>query len=793
MENAEKLNIKCAAVLGAGVMGAQIAAHLTNAGVHTILFDLPSEKGDQNAIIEESIKTLKKLKPSPLAKEGIENYIVPANYHSDLEKLRNADLVIEAISEKFDWKQSLYQKIIPYLHENVIFASNTSGLSIQKLANVLPEKLSSRFCGVHFFNPPRYMKLVELIAHQGTNQDMLKKLETFLVTRLGKGIVYAKDTPNFIGNRIGVFAFLAATHHSHELGLSPDIVDALTGTMIGRPKSATFRTMDVVGLDTMSHVVNTLKQDLSEDPWYAYFELPTWIGQLIEKGYLGQKKGAGVYKKVGSQIQVYDPHDSVYRPISNHVDNELLNILQQSSGASLPFAAFRESQNKQAQFLWRIFRDLFHYCAYHLSSIAETVREVDLAMRWGFGWQRGPFEMWQSAGWQMIANAITDESAKEMTMSQSALPEWVFKKISEGPYQQGKAFSPQKNEFLSRSNLNVYHRQYFPDQMLGEKVEEGETVFETPAVRLWTRGDNIAILSFKTKKNCIGLGVLEGIQEAIARTEMDFAALVLWQRHGADFSVGADLKQVGESIAANRFDLVEKAVKNFQKTALALRYAKVPTIAAIRGLTLGGACELSMHATEIVAAFETYMGLVEVGVGLLPAGAGSKELAYRASEQAIDGDIYRILQIYFQQIARAKISESAMDAKKLQYLRPSDTVVFNTDELLYMAIKRAKILADLAYHPPLSPKFPVAGKTGIANMMTQLVNLREGEFISNHDFLIGTKVAHVLCGGEVEAGSMVDEDWILHLEYDAIIELLKTNETLERIKFMLEKGKPLRN
>lgn len=791
MSTTEKLNIRQAAVLGAGVMGAQIAAHLTNAGIQTILFDLSSDKGNQNAIVEESLKSLKTLKPFPLAEEGMENYIIPANYNADLEKLKNCDFVIEAISERFDWKQSLYQKVCPYLSKEVIFVTNTSGLSIEKLAKELPPELKSRFCGVHFFNPPRYMKLVEIIPHPKTDPFLLEQLETFLVSRLGKGVIYAKDTPNFIGNRIGVFSLLATLHHSRELGLAPDIVDALTGPLIGRPKSATYRTMDVVGLDTMAHVVNTLKQDLTDDPWSAYFDLPDWIIHLIDKGAFGQKKGIGVYKKVGQQIQVYDFHDKTYRLATTHIENDVLTLLRQKDPV-LRFESLKQSKLPQAQFLWRVFRDLFHYCAYHLESIAHTSRDIDLAMRWGYGWQQGPFEIWQSAFWQKVAQWVSEEIEAGLAMSQAPLPTWVSQPGFAGPYQQGKSFSPKMQAFEAPSSLAVYRRQYFPDQVITEQPNEGDTVFETPAVRMWTLGDKIPILSFKTKKNCIGPDVLEGIQEAIARAEKDFDALVIWQRHDADFSVGANLSAVNEA-TGNRLEFVEKFVTAFQQTALALRYAKIPTVAAIRGLTFGGACELSMHATRIVAAFETYIGLVEVGVGLLPAGAGSKELAYRAALRAVDGDIFKVLRLYFDQIAQAKVSVSAIDAKRLNYLQPQDVIVFNTDELLYMAKKQATMLADLTYHPPLPPKFAVAGKPGIANLRTYLVNLKEGGFISEHDFFIGCQVARVLCGGEVEAGSVVNEDWMLQLEREGILALAKTNETMERIKYTLEKGKPLRN
>lgn len=784
VKNAEGLKIRRVAVLGAGVMGAQIAAHFTNVGIPTILFDLASEKGDQNAIAMRSIQALNKLKPLPLGVEGLEELISPANYNTDLDKLKKCDLIIEVISERLDWKQSLYKKIVPYIHNTAIFATNTSGLSINILAQGLPTELKKRFCGLHFFNPPRYMKLVELIPQSETDSFILEQLETFIVSRLGKGVIYAHDTPNFVGNRIGVFALLAVLYHSRELGIAADLVDALTGPLIGRPKSATFRTMDVVGLDTLAHVVNTLKQGLLDDPWHDYFTLPQWLEQLIERGALGQKTQIGVYKKIEGTINVYDFHDGEYRPISSGVDQVVLNALQQTDPA-LRFDLLRKSSSPQAQFLWRCHRDLFHYCAYHLQKIAQTTRDVDLAMRWGYGWQQGPFEIWQMAGWKFIAQAITQES-------KITLPSWVTAEF-EGPYQNGRAYSPISQTFEPRSLLPVYRRQFFPDQMLTDKFTEGDTVFETPAVRMWTLGDNIPILSFKTKKHTISAQVLEGIQEAIKRAEKDYDALVLWQRDEPDFSVGANLKEALEALTNHRIDLIEKTVTQFQKTALALRYAQIPTVAAIRGLTLGGACELSMHTSRIVAAFETYVGLVEVGVGLLPAGAGSKELSLRAAKQAINGDIFTPLQIYFNQITMAQVSSSGLDAKRLHYLQPADTIVFNNDELLFMAKKQAAALADLTYAPPIAAKFPVAGKPGIANLMTSMVNMREGGFISEHEFTMGSKIAHVLCGGKIEAGTLVDEDWMLHLEREAIIELAQTNETVERIKHMLEKGKPLRN
>ena len=392
-----QIRIRKVAVLGAGVMGAQIAAHLVNANVETILFDLPAKEGSKNGIVDKAIANLGKLSPAPLAAKDRAAAIIPANYDQNLEWLKGCDLIIEAIAERLDWKKDLYAKILPFVGPKAILASNTSGLSINSLAEVLDESLHHRFCGVHFFNPPRYMHLAELIPCARTDKAVLEGLEGFLVTTLGKGVVYAKDTPNFIGNRIGVFSILSTLHHTAAFGLGFDEVDALTGPLLGRPKSATYRTSDVVGLDTMAHVIKTMADTLPDDPWHQYFKAPEWLQALIAKGALGQKTGAGIFQKRGKDIVVIDLAKQDYRPATGEAAPEVVEILKLKDPAE-KFAKLRASEHKQAQFLWSIFRDLFHYSAYPLESIADTARDVDLAIRWGYGWSLGPFETWQAAG-----------------------------------------------------------------------------------------------------------------------------------------------------------------------------------------------------------------------------------------------------------------------------------------------------------------------------------------------------------------------------------------------------------
>ncbi|MBE2212107.1 MAG: 3-hydroxyacyl-CoA dehydrogenase family protein, partial [Xanthomonadaceae bacterium] len=406
----EKLLIRRVAVLGAGVMGAQIAAQLVNAGIDTVLFDLPAKEGDKNGIVQKAIANLTKLSPAPLGVKSLAEAIVPANYETDLGLLETCDLVIEAIAERMDWKQDLYKKIAPHVPAHAVLASNTSGLGINKLADVLPEELRHRFCGVHFFNPPRYMYLVELIPTKYTDASVMDGLESFLTTYVGKGVVIGRDTPNFIGNRIGVFSILATMHHTAQSGLGFDTVDALTGPLLGRPKSATYRTADVVGLDTMAHVIKTMADTLPEDPWHQYFNAPMWLKALVEKGALGQKTGVGIYRKVGKDILVLDVAKQDYVPQGDGAAPEVVEILKEKDPAK-KFAALRASQHPQAKFLWAIFRDLFHYAAFHLGDIAETARDVDLAIRWGYGWKLGPFETWQAAGWKQVAEWINQDIA----------------------------------------------------------------------------------------------------------------------------------------------------------------------------------------------------------------------------------------------------------------------------------------------------------------------------------------------------------------------------------------------
>ena len=791
----EKLVIRRAAVLGAGVMGAQIAAHLANADVPVVLFDLAAPAGPQNGIVNKALDVLKKLEPSPLATKERLGYIDAANYDQHLGLLSECDLVIEAIAEKMEWKEDLYRRITPHLKPNAVVASNTSGLSISHLAAILPAERRGNFCGIHFFNPPRYMSLVEIVPTADSLPGMLDRLETWLTSRLGKNVVRAKDTPNFIANRIGVFSMLAVMHHTTRMGLGFDEVDALPGPKIGRAKSATYRTADVVGLDTMAHVIRTMKDTLPADPWHSYFESPAWLAALIEKGALGQKTRAGVFRKVGKEIQVLDLAKQDYRPSAGEIAAEVDAILKMRNPAE-KFAALRTNSQPQAQFLWAIFRDIFHYAACQLEHIADNARDIDFAMRWGFGWSQGPFETWQTAGWQAIAEAIAADIAAGVTMSTTPLPAWVFERT--GVHEPGGSYSASTNKLSPRSSLPVYRRQLFPERVLGEAPDlRGETVWDNDGVRLWTHplDANIAIASVKSKMHTVGDEVLDGLLECVSRAERGFDGLVIW--HEPPFAVGANLKQVSEACAAGKFDVLEATVAKFQRASMALKHAQVPTVAAVQGMALGGGCEFVMHAAHRVMALESYCGLVEAGVGLIPAGGGCKEFALRAAEIAkrqAGNDPFYFLQNVFMTIAMANVSKSALEAKDMGFAREGDDFVFNANELLYIAIRRARAMAEAGWRPPLRARgVAVAGRPGIATLEMMLVNMREGGMISAHDYRVAKAAATALCGGDVEPGTIVDDEWLLTVERREFVELLKTPETQARIKHMLDTGKPLRN
>ena len=797
-----RFNVRKVAVLGAGVMGAQIAAQLVNLKVPVVLFDLPAKEGPKNGIVLNAIANLKKLKPSPIGVAADADLIEPANYEDDLKKLKGCDLVIEAIAERMDWKSDLYHKIAASVGKNAILASNTSGLSITELSQALPEQLRPRFCGIHFFNPPRYMHLVELIATPTTQPQVLDDLEAFVTTALGKGVVRAKDTPNFVANRVGIGNMLMTMQEVQRYGLTYDVVDDLTGKRLGRASSGTFRTADVVGLDTLGHVIKTQqgKLSLDADPFYAAFSTPADLAKLIELGNLGQKTKAGYFKKVGREVLRFDLKSGSYVPAGAKANAVYGRMLQRPAAERLKL--LRESTGAEGQFLWAILRNGFHYAAVHLQSIAHTARDVDQAMRWGFGMQQGPFELWQEAGWLEVAQMVQADIDAGKAICKAPLPDWVFKgPVAEagGVHTDKGSWNPGTGQFEPRRTLPVYQRQIFPELLLGEggprAIGAGKTVFEDKAIRVWTLDDEVLIASLKTKMHVISPQVAEGFAKALDAAESEYQGLVIWP--GSEpFSVGADLESMLPGYVAGGADLVGSMEQELQEMMLRVRYAQVPVVAAIRGMALGGGCELSVHCARRVAHLESYMGLVEVGVGLVPGGGGLAYIARRAAEnaQASTGkDLLPFLTEGFTAAAMAKVGTSAIESRQLGYLQWSDVIVPHKDEVLHVAISEAKTMHQAGWRAPLKRLFPVAGRDGKATILGQLVNMRDGGFISAHDFHIASLIAGVLTGGDVDAGTLVNEEYLMALERQAFTGLLGHPKTQARIMGMLATGKPVRN
>ncbi|NTV86696.1 MAG: 3-hydroxyacyl-CoA dehydrogenase, partial [Burkholderiaceae bacterium] len=623
-----RFQVRKVAVLGAGVMGAQIAAHLANVKVQVVLFDLPAKEGPKNGIVTRAIEGLKKLKPSPLGVADDAVLIGQANYEEHMAQLLECDLIIEAIAERMDWKRDLYQKIAPFVAPHAIVASNTSGLSITALSEALPEALKPRFCGIHFFNPPRYMTLVELINTPTTDPQILDDLETFVTSGLGKGVVRAHDTPNFVANRVGIAGMLATMKEVENFGLTWDVVDDLTGKKLGRASSGTFRTADVVGLDTLTHVIKTLQDNLTlaTDPFYGSFGTPAVLKKLLELGNLGQKTKAGFYKKVGRDVLRFELDSEEYVPGGAKADEVYGRMLKKPAGERLRL--LRNSEGPQGQFLWAILRNGFHYAAVHLGTIADNARDVDQAMRWGFGMQQGPFELWQEAGWLEVAKMVQEDIDAGKALCNTPLPAWVFKgPVAEagGVHTAKGSWSASKGVFVARRALPVYARQHFPEALRGETLPDfrtaGTTLFEDDAMRLWTLDDAIVIASIKSKMHAISMEVTAGLEKAVELAEKSYQGVVIWSGD-EPFSAGADLQAMLPGFMMGGAAAIDEAVAELQRVMRRLRYANVPVVSAVRGLALGGGCEMAVHSARRVVHMESYVGLVEVGVGLGPGAGG---------------------------------------------------------------------------------------------------------------------------------------------------------------------------
>ena len=800
------------AVLGSGTMGGQIAAHFANLGFDTLMFDTSEEA------LSKSLAMMKKLKPTPFASPSVSASIKTATY-DNLDALSSCDFIIESIVENLDIKKQLFKKISPHVNDNAVLVTNTSGLSIQQIAETSPESLRSRIFGVHFFNPPRYMPLVELIRTSYSDESLLNKAEGFITSALGKEVVYAKDSPAFVANRIGVFSFMAVLKHAENFNLPADTVDALTGKRIGRPVSATFRTLDVVGLDVMANVVKNIYENAKDDPWIELFKIPDWIEALIEKGSLGSKTRKGIYEKIGKDIRVFDPNDGEYRLSDKTISSKVKKILKDCGSIENALLELSKSDDPQAQFLWSVHRDVFHYTAFHLEYIAETARCVDLALKSGFAWQKGIFEQVQITGWSQVRELLNKDLKEGKTLSSQALPAWVIDQPF--VYSDEGAFDPNKSQFIPRSSHPVYERHLNKALLNGEKQNQFDILIDGESTKLIDIGNGIASVSFKTKMNVLSSSVLTELPECLDYLENNGFHALVFRQEQEHFCAGANLYEV---ISAVKLGLLEKdpgiaskakkkafevmhpelpklgklysikkTVRMLQDLLMRLKHGKILTIAAVDGLALGGGCELLLHCNKVVASMNSYIGLVEVGIGALPAGCGSKEMALRAYLNKESDDIFPLLSKHFEQIAMAKVSASALEAREMGYLTSEDVIIANPNELLYVAKHQALAMLESGFRPPLDDTFKVVGKAGHANIMAQVANLFEGHFMSEHDKYCISSLAKVMTGSLVEENTVVNSKMILDLERKYFVELLGTQKTQDRIEYMLRNSKPLRN
>ena len=757
------------AVLGSGTMGGQIAAHFANLGFDTLMFDTSEEA------LSKSLAMMKKLKPTPFASPSVSASIKTATY-DNLDALSSCDFIIESIVENLDIKKQLFKKISPHVNDNAVLVTNTSGLSIQQIAETSPESLRSRIFGVHFFNPPRYMPLVELIRTSYSDESLLNKAEGFITSALGKEVVYAKDSPAFVANRIGVFSFMAVLKHAENFNLPADTVDALTGKRIGRPVSATFRTLDVVGLDVMANVVKNIYENAKDDPWIELFKIPDWIEALIEKGSLGSKTRKGIYEKIGKDIRVFDPNDGEYRLSDKTISSKVKKILKDCGSIENALLELSKSDDPQAQFLWSVHRDVFHYTAFHLEHIAETARCVDLALKSGFAWQKGIFEQVQITGWSQVRELLNKDIKEGKTLSSQALPAWVIDQPF--VYSDEGAFDPNKSQFIPRSSHPVYERHLNKALLNGEKQNQFDILIDGESTKLIDIGNGIASVSFKTKMNVLSSSVLTELPECLDYLENNGFHALVFRQEQEHFCAGANLYEV---ISAVKLGLLEKdpgiaskakkkafevmhpelpklgklysikkTVRMLQDLLMRLKHGKILTIAAVDGLALGGGCELLLHCNKVVASMNSYIGLVEVGIGALPAGCGSKEMALRAYLNKESDDIFPLLSKHFEQIAMAKVSASALEAREMGYLTSEDVIIANPNELLYVAKHQALAMLESGFRPPLDDTFKVVGKAGHANIMAQVANLFEGHFMSEHDKYCISSLAKVMTGSLVE-------------------------------------------
>ena len=789
--------VKKAVVIGSGVMGSGIAAHLANTGIPVLLLDIvPKELTEEekkkgltlndrvvrNRIVETNRQKLLKQKPAPLtAKENLA-LIETGNIEDDGERLKEADWIIEVVVERLEVKKQVFEWVDKYRKPGSIVSSNTSGISVHKMAEGRSDDFKKHFLGTHFFNPPRYLKLLEVIPTKYTDPAVVEFMKSFGENTLGKGVVIAKDTPNFIANRIGTYGLLVTLREMMKGGYTVGEVDSVTGPLIGRPKSATFRTLDVVGLDTFVHVANNVR-DQVEGEEKEVFTVPEFMKTMLEKGWLGAKSGQGFYLKQGKDILELNPETLEYSPRKKLKTASTEMAKQQKGSAKMKTLVYAE--DRAGKLLWSIFAPTLAYTAQLAYEIADDIVAIDQAMKWGFGWEKGPFETWDAIG--------VKKSVEKMEAEGIAVPGWVKEMLEKG-----------FDSFYKEENGSVfyYHNGEYKPLIQNEKFinlrllkKQNKVIKKNTGASLIDIGDDVALLEFHSQNNAIGLDIIQMINQAIDEVERNYKGLVIGNQ-GKNFCVGANIALMLMEAQDQNFFELDIVVSQFQQAMLKIKYSPRPVVVAPHQMTLGGGAEVSLPAAKIQAAPETYIGLVEVGVGLIPGGGGTKELYSKVLNSIPKGvkyDLQDVANKVFETVAMAKVSTSAEEAKELGFLNANDGISKNGDHHLYDAKQAVLDLYEQGYHPPVRKKIPVVGEAGYAVMLMGAQNMYLSGYISDHDMKIAKKLAYVLAGGKVPFGTEVDEQYLLDIEREAFLSLIGEPKTQMRMQHMLLKGKPLRN
>ncbi|WP_223548169.1 3-hydroxyacyl-CoA dehydrogenase/enoyl-CoA hydratase family protein [Aestuariivivens sp. NBU2969] len=800
-----KRRINKVAIIGSGIMGSGIACHFANIGVDVLLLDItPRELNEKekakgltlndkivrNRLVNDALNKALKSTPSPIYHQKFASRITTGNLEDDISKVADADWIMEVVVERLDIKKQVFENLEKHRSPGTLITSNTSGIPIKFMSDGRSDDFQKHFCGTHFFNPARYLKLFEIIPGPKTSQEVLDFLNNYGEQFLGKTSVIAKDTPAFIGNRIGIFSIMSLFHTVQDMGLTIEEVDKLTGPVIGRPKSATFRTVDVVGLDTLVHVSNGIVENCRNDERLELFKLPEFVQTMMVNKWYGSKSGQGFYKKHVTEdgkkeILSLDLNTLNYRS-AKRAKFATLELTKPIDKVIDRFKILVNGKDKAGEFYRKTFAALFAYVSQRIPEISDDLYKIDNAMKAGFGWEQGPFQIWDAIGVDKGIAMIEDENLELAT--------WVKDMLASGR----NSFYNVKDGATYVYNIQNKSQEKIPGQdafIILDNIRKSNEVYKNSGVVIEDLGDGILNCEFQSKMNTIGGDVLAGINKAIDLAEQSFEGLVVGNQ-GANFSVGANIGMIFMMAVEQEYDELNAAIKYFQDTMMRLRYSSIPTISAPHGLSLGGACELSMHADKVVAAAETYMGLVEFGVGVIPGGGGSKEMALRASDTFRKGDVeLNVLQEYFLTIGMAKVSTSAYEAYDLGILQKGkDVIVVNKDSQIAIAKAYAKLMADAGYTKPIKRKdVKVLGKQALGMFLVGTDAMEASNYISEHDQKIANKLAYVMAGGDLSEPSLVTEQYLLDIEREAFLSLCTERKTLERIQHMLKTGKPLRN